>query len=174
MISRIAAVLIVLLVVVLIYAATRPDNFRLERTATIDAPPEKVFALINDFNRWSAWSPWEKIDADLKRNYSGAAAGVGAVYAWEGSKTGVGRMEIMESSPASRVKIKLDFFKPIEAHNTAEFSLLPRGASTEVTWAMYGPSPYLSKLMGIFFSMDKMVGKDFESGLENMKAAAQK
>jgi uncharacterized protein YndB with AHSA1/START domain len=173
MIKNIAIVVAILIAVLLAYAATRPDSFRLERSVTIKAPPEKAFALINDFHQWTAWSPWEHMDADLQRSYSGNAAGVGAVYQWEGKKTGVGRMEIMESLPASLIKIKLDFFKPFEAHNTAEFTLQAQGDSTTVTWAMYGPSPFMSKLMGIFFSIDKMVGKDFEAGLEKMKAAAE-
>jgi len=174
MIKNIAIVVAVLIAILLAYAATRPDSFRLERSVTIKAPPAKAFALINDFHQWTAWSPWEHMDADLQRTYSGPASGVGAVYNWEGKKTGVGRMEILESSPASLIKIKLDFFKPFEAHNTAEFTLLSQGDSTTVTWAMYGPSPFMSKLMGIFFSIDKMVGKDFEAGLEKMKAAAEK
>ena len=174
MIKNIAIVVAILIAILLAYAATRPDSFRLERRVTIKAPPEKAFALINDFHQWGAWSPWEHMDADLQRSYSGNATGVGAVYNWDGKKTGVGRMEIMESSPASLIKIKLDFFKPFEAHNTAEFTLQAQGDSTTVTWAMYGPSPFMSKLMGIFFSIDKMVGKDFEAGLEKMKAAAEK
>ena len=174
MIRNIAIIVAVLIAILLAYAATRADSFRLERSVTIQAPPEKAFALINDFHQWGAWSPWEQMDADLQRSYSGPASGVGAVYNWEGKKTGVGRMEIMESLPASLVKIKLDFFKPFEAHNTAEFTLQAQGDSTSVTWAMYGPSPFMSKLMGIFFSIDKMVGKDFEAGVEKMKAAAEK
>ena len=174
MIKNIAIVVALFIALLMAYAATRPDSFRVERSVTIKAPPEKAFALINDFHQWGAWSPWEHMDTDLQRNYSGPASGVGAVYHWEGKKTGVGRMEIVETSAPSLVKIKLDFFKPFEAHNTAEFTLLPQGDSTTVTWAMYGPSPYMSKLMGIFFSIDKMVGKDFEAGLEKMKAAAEK
>ena len=174
MIKNIAMVVAILIAILLAYAATRPDSFRLERSVTIKAPSEKAFVLINDFHQWTAWSPWEHMDADLQRSYSGPDSGVGAVYNWEGKKTGVGRMEIMESLPVSLIKIKLDFFKPFEAHNTAEFTLLSQGDSTTVTWAMHGPSPYMSKLMGIFFSIDKMVGKDFEAGLEKMKAAAEK
>lgn len=172
MIKNIAIVVAILIAILLGYAATRPDSFRLERSVTIKAPPEKAFALINDFHQWGAWSPWEYMDTDLQRTYSGPAAGVGAVYNWEGKKTGVGRMEIVETSSPSLVKIKLDFFKPFEAHNTAEFTLQAQGDTTNVTWAMYGPSPYMSKLMGVFFSIDKMVGKDFEAGLEKLKAAA--
>ena len=174
MLKTIVIVVVVLIVALLAYAATRPDSFRLERSIIIKAPPEKVFALINDFHQWGAWSPWEKIDADLKRNYSGSAAGVGTVYGWEGNKTGTGRMEILESSSPAKIVIKLDFFKPFEAHNTAEFTLQAKGDATEVSWAMFGPSPYISKVMGIFFSMDQMVGKDFETGLANLKAVAEK
>ena len=174
MFKIIASVVVVLIVALLAYAATQPDSFRLERSISIKAPPEKVFALINDFHNWTQWSPWEQMDADLQRTYSGAASGLGSVYGWEGKKTGVGRMEIMTSSVPTLIKIKLDFFKPFEAHNTAEFTLEAKGDTTNVTWAMYGPSPYISKLMGVFFSMDKMVGKDFETGLANMKAAAEK
>jgi uncharacterized protein YndB with AHSA1/START domain len=174
MFKNIVLAVVVLIALVMVYAATRPDSFRLERTISIQAPPDRVFALINDFHRWATWSPWEKIDADLKRSYGGPVEGVGAAYGWEGRQTGVGHMEIVESSPPSRVLIKLDFVKPFEAHNTAEFSLRAQGDATVVTWAMYGPSPYISKLIGLFVSMDRMVGKDFETGLKNMKSAAEK
>lgn len=174
MVKDIAMVAFILIALVLAYAATRPDDFRIERSTTMKAAPEKVFAFINDFRQWGAWSPWEKVDADLKRTYSGNAAGIGAAYEWAGDKAGVGRMEIVESSPAAFVKIKLDFLKPMEAHNTAEFSLHVQGDLTHVTWAMYGRSPYLSKLLGIFFSIDQMVGKDFEVGLRNMQKEAEK
>jgi uncharacterized protein YndB with AHSA1/START domain len=160
----------------LVYAATRPDGFRIERSAHIQAPPEKVFAQIDDFRRWTAWSPWENIDPGLKRSYGGAAAGAGAAYAWEGnSKVGSGRMEITESRAPSKIVIKLDFIKPFEAHNTAEFTLVPGAqGGTALTWAMYGPSPYASKLMGIFMNMDRMVGAQFEQGLANLKSIAEK
>ena len=134
-----AAVLVVVVAALLIYAATLPDSFRIERSAVLKAPPEKIFALINDFHPWPAWSPWEKVDPALKRSYSGAPSGKGAAYAWEGNnKVGSGRMEILESVPASRIAIKLDFLKPFEAHNMAEFTLAPAGGGTTVTWAMSG------------------------------------
>ncbi len=174
MLKNAALAVLVLVLLVMAYAATRPDSFRLERAIVIQAPPEKVFAMINDFHEWGTWSPWEHIDAGLKRTFSGPAAGVGTAYGWVGDKTGVGHMEILESSPPSLIRIKLDFVKPFEAHNTTEFSLRGEGNATSVTWAMYGPSPYISKLIGLFFSMDKVVGKDFETGLRNMKAAAEK
>lgn len=159
----------------LLYATTRPDAFRLERATLIQAPPEKVFALIDDFHHWAAWSPWENLDPALKRGYSGPDAGCGTIYAWEGNnKVGSGRMETTESVPATKIVIKLDFFKPFEAHNIAEFTLTPKDGGTAVNWAMYGPCPYMAKLMQIFCSMDKMVGGQFERGLANLKAAAEK
>ena len=169
-----AAVLVVVVAALLVYAATRPDSFRIERSAVIKAPPEKIFALINDLHQWTAWSPWEGIDPALKRSYSGAPSGKGAAYAWEGNnKVGSGRMEILESVPDSRIAIKLDFLKPFEAHNMAEFTLAPAGGGTTVTWAMSGPSPYVSKVMGLVFNMDKMVGGQFEQGLANLKAKTE-
>lgn len=175
MLKSIAITVVVLIGALLIFAATKPDAFRIERATTIKAPPEKIFSLINDFHQWEAWSPWEKIDPALKRTYSGAASGKGAVYEWDGNNDiGQGRMEITESLPPSNVALKLDFVKPFEAHNTVEFTLAPQGDSTTVTQAMYGPSPYMSKLMTIFFSMEKMVGEKYEEGLANLKAIAEK
>jgi len=174
MLKIIAIAVVVLVAAVLLFAATRPDNFSVQRTTSIKAPPEKVFALINDLHRWGSWSPWEKMDPEMKRTYSGAASGKGAVYAWQGnSKVGEGRMEISDTSPPSKVTIKLDFVKPFEAHNLAEFTLEPKGDSTSVTWTMHGPSPYMAKVMGVFVSMDKMIGKDFETGLANLKTVAE-
>jgi uncharacterized protein YndB with AHSA1/START domain len=173
-IAIIAGVIVVAIAVVLILAANKPDIFRMQRVATVRAPPERIFSLLSDFRQWGAWSPWEHKDPALKRAYSGAASGVGAVYAWEGNKNvGKGRMEILEASPPSKIVIKLDFLAPFEAHNTAEFSMLPQGDATEVTWLMHGPAPLMSKVMQVFFDMDKMVGKDFEAGLANLKQATE-
>ena len=175
MIKRIAIVLAVLIAGVLIYAATKPDSFRIERSTTIKAPPERIFALINDFRKWEAWSPWEKIDPSLQRTYSGAPSGKGAVYEWRGNRdVGSGRLEIIDSSPPSRILLTLDFDEPFEAHNEVLFTLESRGDSTKLTQAMYGPSPYISKLMGVFFDMDKMVGEKYEEGLAAIKAIAEK
>ena len=174
MIKIVLIAIVVLVAGVLAFAATRPDSFRIERSASIKAPPDKVFAQINDFHRWTAWSPWEKLDPQLKRSYTGAERGKGAAYAWEGdSKVGAGRMEVMESAAPSKIVIKLDFIKPFEGHNTAEFTLLPDSGGTRVTLAMLGPSPYLSKVMGMFFSMDSMIGGYFEQGLANLKAISE-
>ena len=175
MFKTILIVVVVLIAAILVYAATMPDDFRVQRTTSIKASPEKIFALINDLQRWDSWSPWEKMDPAMQRTFSGATAGKGAVYAWQGnSKVGEGRMEIADASPPSRVMIKLDFIKPIEGHNTAEFTLDPKGDSTNVTWSMYGPSAYIAKVIGVFASMDKMIGKEFETGLANMKAVAER
>lgn len=175
MIMNILLILLLIVIALLGYATTRPDKFHIERSILIKASPGDVFAEIEDFKRWTAWSPWEKIDPTMKRGYSGASKGVGTIYTWEGeSKVGAGRMEIVSASQASQVQIKLDFFKPFQAHNTATFTLSPEGELTQVTWAMFGPSPLMSKLMGIFFSMDNMIGKDFEAGLSNLKAVCEK
>lgn len=174
MLKIIAIVIVVAIVAVLGFAATRPDSFRVQREIDIKAPPEKVFALIDDFHHWTAWSPWEKLDPAMKRTYGGPANGKGANYAWEGSsKVGAGRMEIVDTASPARIQIQLDFLKPFEAHNTAEFTLKPAGDLTHVTWVMYGPSPFISKVMGLFFSMDAVIGKDFEAGLANLKSAAE-
>jgi uncharacterized protein YndB with AHSA1/START domain len=168
-------VVVVLIAGVLIFAATKPDTFRVQRAASIKAPPQKVFALINDFNRWGAWSPWEKKDPAMKRTFGAATSGKGAVYAWEGNKNvGQGSMEIAESVPPSKVTLKLDFVKPFEAHNIVQFTLEPKGDVTNVTWAMQGDTPYFAKIIHVFINMDSMVGKDFEAGLANLKAAAEK
>jgi len=174
MFKIITLVVVVLLVAVLVYAATKPDTFRVRRATSINAPPEKIFALINDYHSWGSWSPYEKLDPTMKRTYSGAANGRGAVYEWEGnSKAGKGRMEITDTAPPSKVTINLDFVKPFEAHNIVEFTLEPTGDSTNVTWAMHGPTPYVAKIMHVFLNMDRMVGKDFETGLANLKTVAE-
>jgi len=175
MIKAIIIVVVVLIAAILIFAATKPDTFRVERSASIKAPPENIYPLINDFHGWKAWSPWEKIDPAAKTTHSGAASGVGARYEWGGNnEVGSGRMEIIESSLPTKLVIKIDFIKPFEGHNIIEFTLVTGGDSTTVTQAMYGPSPYICKLMGLFFSMDKMVGAKYEEGLANLKAIAEK
>jgi uncharacterized protein YndB with AHSA1/START domain len=174
MIKKIGIAVVVLLAALLIYAATQPDTFRIQRATSIKAPPEKIFAVLNDFLRWEAWSPWEKKDPAMKRTFSAVTGGKGAVYAWEGNRdVGQGRMEIAESVAPSKVAIKLDFVKPFETHNIVEFTLEPKADSTNVTWTMQGPMPYISKLITVFVNMDSMVGKDFEAGLANLKAVAE-
>ena len=175
MLKIIVLTITILIAALLIYAATKPNTFRVQRTTSINAPPDKVFGLINDFHTWAAWSPWEKKDLAMKKTHSGTPQGKGAVLEWDGNKdVGTGRMEVLESVPASKIAIKLDFFKPFEAHNQAEFTLIPNASSTQVTWAMYGPQPFMMKVMDIVMNMDEMVGKDFEAGLANLKAIAEK
>jgi hypothetical protein len=170
----IAIVLAIAIVVVLILAVTKPDTFSVQRGAAMKAPPQKIFSLINDFHQWGTWSPWEIKDPAMKRTFSGAESGRGAVYAWDGNKNvGSGRMEILEASTPSKIVIKLDFFTPFEGHNTAEFTMLPQGDATSVNWVMHGPAPFMSKLMQVFMNIDKMIGKDFEAGLANLKRLAE-
>jgi len=160
--------------VILIIAATGPDTFHIQRTITINARPEKIAAQIIDLREWKSWSPYEKYDPAMKRTYSGSTNGKGAVYEWKGnSNIGSGRMEITDVS-SSIISIKLDFFEPIEGHNTAEFIFQPEGKSTKVTWDMHGPNRFIGKVFHIFINMDEMIGKDFEAGLQNLKSLAEK
>ncbi len=172
MLYALAAVLIAV-AGLLAYAWSRPDHFRIERSAVIAAPPETIRPLIADFRAWRDWSPWEAKDPAMTRTLSGAEAGVGAVYAWEGNgQVGTGRMEIIEDTPR-QVAIRLDFLKPFEAHNRADFTLVPEANGTRVSWAMSGPQPFIAKLMSLVFSMERMVGPDFEAGLANLKRRAE-
>lgn len=171
----IAIALAVLIAIILIVAAMRPDTFRVQRSIDINAPAEKIFPLINDYRHWGSWSPYEKVDPAMQRTFSGAPNGKGSVYEWNGNKNvGRGRMEILDTTPASKVVIKLDFFSPFEAHNTAEFTMQPKGSATNVTWAMHGPVPYMMKIMHMFMNMDRMCGDQFQQGLTSMKAVAEK
>jgi len=159
----------------LAFAATRPGAFRVQRAASIKAPAEQIFPLIDDFHRWGSWSPWEKRDPAMKRAFGGASSGRGAIYEWDGNaKVGKGRMEITDRSPPSRVTVKLDFLRPLEGHNICEFTLEPTGDATSVTWAMRGAVPFIGKVIHVFFNMDRMVGRDFEAGLSNLKAVVEK
>jgi len=166
-------IIVVLIAAFLAYVATRPNAFRIQRATSIKAPPERIYPLINDLRQFNTWNPFAKQEPDVKITYSGAQSGRGAAYDWQGRKTGVGRMEIVDTAAPSKVVAKLDFVKPFEAHNIVEFTLEPRGEATSVTWAMHGPMPLVSKLMTTFFSMDRMIGGEFEKGLANMKAAAE-
>jgi uncharacterized protein YndB with AHSA1/START domain len=168
-------VIVILLAAFLLFVHTRPDVFAVERTAHIDAPPEKVFPLLNDFHNWTGWSPWEKKDPHLKRHYSGPESGAGSKYAWVGDKNvGEGNMVITESVPSSKLLLDLNFIKPFKASNKTIFLLTPESGGTKVFWRMEGPVPFPFKIMHLIFNMDKMVGKDFEQGLANMKTVAEK
>ena len=154
--------------------ATRPDAFRIERSATIAAPPAAVFTLVNDFHQWARWSPWEKLDPQMQKTFEGAPAGVGASLHWSGNKkAGEGRMTITESKPEERVVTALQFIRPFAAHNVSEFALAPGPGGVAVTWAMTGRNNFMLKAFGLFANMDKMIGKDFEEGLANLKRVAE-
>ena len=171
----VGAVLLATIAAILVYAATRPDSFRVERSTAMNAPAEKIFPYIEGLKRWTAWSPYEGRDPAMKRAYSGAESGKGAVYEWDGNdNVGKGRMEIVDSTPPNRVVIKLDFLKPFEGHNMAELTVEPKGGQTIVTWAMYGPSTFMTKLIGTFMDMDDMIGRDFAAGLAKLKTVVEK
>jgi hypothetical protein len=160
---------------VLVVAATRPDNFRVQRSASIHASPEKIFPHINDLQAFNAWNPFNKKDPNIKGRYSGAASGPGAAYAFEGnSDVGSGRIEIIDSRPASEVRMNLHMLVPMEGRNVVEFGLHPKGDATQVTWAIQGPMPYISKVLSVFCDMDAMIGRKFESGLAELKAIAER
>jgi uncharacterized protein YndB with AHSA1/START domain len=174
-IAIIVGALALAIAAVLILAAIKPDTFSVRRVITVKAPPEKIFPLINDFHQWGSWSPYENKDPAMKRSFSGSADGKGAVYGWEGNRNvGSGRMEILDTSAPSKIVIKLDFFSPFEGHNTAEFTMLPQGDAINVTWLMYGPAPFMHKVMQVFMNIDNMIGKDFEVGLANLKKLTEK
>jgi hypothetical protein len=175
MLKKIALAIVAIAAVVLGVAATKPDTFSVKRTISIKAPPAKIAGLVTDFHQWASWSPWEHLDPAMKRTFNGAQAGKGAIYEWEGNKdVGKGRMEITDATTPATTVIKLDFLEPFESHNITEFSLVPEGDTTKVSWDMSGPMPFISKIMSVFTSMDAMIGKDFEKGLANMKAVAEK
>ncbi|PXX45051.1 SRPBCC family protein [Undibacterium pigrum] len=170
-----AAIILLLLIAFILFVATRPDDFRIERSLSMQARPEQIFPLLNDFHEWEAWSPWEKVDPAVRRSYSGPQHGQAAVYAWAGNKElGEGRMEILESQPFNYLRIQINFYKPFAAQNTIEFRLDEQGPTTLVSQAMFGSCNFMSKLMGLFFSMDNMVGKKFDEGLLDLKNIVEK
>ena len=175
MLKIIVIVVVVAIVAVLGYATTRPNTFRIVRSTLIKAPPEKIYALIEDFHKWRVWSPYENLDPALARTYGGPTSGLGSTYAWVGNnKAGAGRMEIVKATAPTELNIDLDFTKPFEAHHNATFTLTSEGDATRVTWTMEGASPFMFKLMGLVFNMDKMIGQAFETGLATLKVEAEK
>ena len=175
MLKKIALAVLAIVVIILGMAAMKPATFTVKRVVSIKAPPEKIAPLVTDFHQWASWSPWEHLDPAMKRTFSGAPAGKGAIYEWEGNKdVGKGRMEIVDAASPVKTVIKLDFLQPFESHNTTEFTMLPQGETTTVSWDMSGPMPFISKIMSVFVSMDAMIGKDFEKGLSNLKTVAEK
>jgi hypothetical protein len=170
MLKKILIGLAVIIVVLVVVIALQPAHYTVERSATMNAPAGAVFAQVNDFHRWNAWSPWAKLDPSMKQAFEGAPAGPGAIYTWAGNKdVGEGRMTITDSHPNDLVKIKLEFIKPFTATNATDFTFKPQGNQTTVTWTMSGDKNFIAKAFGIFMNMDKMVGGDFEKGLAQMK-----
>lgn len=170
MLINILLVVAVLAIVFVIVVASRPDDFRVSRSASFAAPPSIIFPHVNDFHKWQAWSPWAKIDLDCKYTYEGAVAGVGASFSWVGnSKVGQGRMTILESRSNDLIRIKLEFLKPFKATNIAEWTFRNEGTSTAVTWAMTGKNNFLFKAVSLFMDCEKMVGPQFERGLADLK-----
>lgn len=171
MLAYVVLGIVAFLVLLLIVIAFQPSTFRIERRATIPAPPADVFAQVQNLHKWQAWSPWENIDPQFKRTYSGSPAGVGAIYDWSGNgEVGQGRMTILDCRPAEFIRIKLEFFKPFKGLSNAEFTFVPQGDNlTQVTWAMYGPKNFLAKALHMVCSMEKMIGGRFEKGLEKLK-----
>ena len=175
MLTPILAVIAVVLVLLVVFIASRPSQFTVTRSATMSAPPSAIYPLVNDFHEWTKWSPWEHRDPNLKRTYEGPAAGTGAVYKWLGDRNvGEGMMRITESRPGELIRIHLEFIKPFKAINTTEFAFQPNGGQTNVVWTMNGNNNFLAKTMSLFMNMDKMIGGDFEKGLADMKAVAEK
>ena len=167
-------IVVVLIVAALVFIAMRPDNCHVERSAQINAPPDLVFSIINDLHQWGHWSPWDKRDPDMKKTYSGPSEGPGAIYGWNGNKqVGEGRMTILESKPGELVSMKLEFFRPFAGTNQVKFTLAPSEGGTRVSWIMDGKYNFITKTMGLFMSMDKMIGTDFEQGLANLNTVAQ-
>ena len=170
------AIVVIGLVVVIfcVVVALQPSHYHIERAATVNAPAAIVFNQVNDFHKWDAWSPWAKLDSNMKQSYEGAPAGTGAMYSWTGNnQVGQGRMTITDSKPSELVKIKLEFIKPWTATNLTDFIFAPQGNQTSVKWTMDGDNTFMGKAFGLFMSMDKMVGGDFEKGLAQMKAVAE-
>jgi uncharacterized protein YndB with AHSA1/START domain len=178
MIKKILLAVVIIVVVVVgalaVIVALQPSHYRVERSTTISAPAATVFAQVNDFHKWEAWSPWAKLDPAMKQAYEGALAGNGAVYTWSGnSEVGEGRMTITDSHPNDSIKIKLEFMKPFAATNATDFTFTPQANQTNVKWTMSGDNNFMGKAFGLFMNMDKMIGSDFEKGLAQLKAVAE-
>jgi carbon monoxide dehydrogenase subunit G len=172
---RIVLIIGVVIAAGLVFAATKPNTLRITRSTVIKAPPETIFALINDFHNWVRWAPQDKEDRTMVRTYTGPTSGVGAISAWESrGRAGKGRMSIAESVAPTNVSVNVDFVKPFEAHNVNQFTLEPAGTSTKLTWAMDGTNVYLAKVMSVFVNMDRVMGTHFEAGLDNIRVIAEK
>lgn len=174
MLKKIFIGIAVILVAFVVIVALQPSDFRIARSINISAPPATVFAQVNDFHNWEAWSPWAKLDPAAKATFEGPSAGEGAIFRWVGNEeVGEGNMTITESRPSDLIRIKLEFLKPFAATNTAEFTFKPEGNRTVVTWSMFGTNNFIAKAFCLFMNMDEMVGGQFEKGLASMKSVTE-
>ena len=174
MLVKILIALTAIVVVLLVVVAMQPGTFRVTRSATISAPPEVVFDQVNNLRKWEDWSPWAKLDPNMKQTYEGPAAGVGSTYSWAGdSNVGEGRMTIVKSEPSKLIGIDLEFYKPFAGKNDTEFTFTPHGEQTVVTWTISGKNNFIAKGMGLVMSMDSMIGGMFEQGLASMKTISE-
>ncbi|HEX5034943.1 MAG TPA: SRPBCC family protein [bacterium] len=175
MLKKILLGLAVALALFIIIVATRPAAFQVTRSISVATPPETVFAQVNDFHHWGAWNPWGKLDPAMKQSYEGPAAGAGAVYSWVGNnQVGEGKMTILQSQPNERIRIQLDFHKPLAGTSLAEFTFKPEGEKTTVSWSMSGKNNFIAIAMGLFMNVDKMIGDQFEKGLADLKSIAER
>ena len=174
MLAKILIVVALVIIVLIVIIAMQAPSYTVVRSATMAAPQPTVFAEVNDFHNWEAWSPWAKLDPSMKQSFQGAPSGTGAIYSWVGDKkVGEGRMTITESRPSDLVRIKLEFIKPFASTADTEFTFKPDGNQTAVTWSMSGQKNFMAKAFGLFVSMDKMIGRDFEKGLAQMKTVVE-
>lgn len=174
MLKKVLIVVGILGVILVLRIVMQPDTYTVQRSIRIAAPPAVVFSHVNDFHKWENWSPWAKLDPNMKTTYEGPTEGKGASYHWIGdNRVGEGRMTILESSPLTNLRIKLEFIKPIESLCDTVFTFTPEGAQTAVQWSMSGPNGFLTKVMQVFKSMDSAVGPDFERGLESLKKVSE-
>lgn len=174
MLPIVSTVVVALVAALVIRVITRPDSMKIERSAVIDAPPERVYSLLVNFRQWKRWSPWEELDPAMERTFSGAEQGKGSVYAWSGNrKAGEGRMEIITAEPPHHLRLHIVFLKPFKAENTIDFTLTPQNGETQVRWSMEGQNTLGSKVMQSVVNMDRLVGRDFERGLANLRTEAE-
>lgn len=174
MFVKIILFIAILLAILAVIISRQPDDFRYTRTATMAAKPAEVYAQVIDLQKWEAWSPWAKLDPTAKNTFEGAESGVGQIFRWDGNKNiGAGSLEIVESKPNEFIKINMEFLKPFKATNTAEFTFMPEGSNTQVSWTMYGKANFFSKAIGLVVDCEKMIGEQFDAGLSNIKAIVE-
>ena len=168
--ATIGAILLLAVVVI----AMQPSEYRVVRTAQIAAPPEAVFAQVNDLHKWDAWSPWARLDPQVKNTFEGPTEGTGAIFKWSGNdKVGEGRLTILESRPHELIRMRLEFIRPFADTSETEFAFEPQGDKTTVAWSMAGKKDFMGKAVCMFMDMEKLLGGPFDEGLANLKAVVE-